>query len=490
MRWTIRGKLAVIVLSTAVLQAILVAVDLEQERRERASLAAIERDYLPLIDLGNDAQRRFTDLTRKLEDAASAQDLAAVEATRGDEAALIAELGHAPPIVPRDALLALDQAIDRWYLAATDVSRRLIRGESGLELTADIARMQAFQRQAQAGIQSTVVLDRGKLSSAFREVRRLISEAWLLRMLIRIGLVVLVLLLAVGLALQIVRSLGALAAGFERFGRGEFVTAVEVRGDDELSEVARLANRMAANLEDLNRKLQARQAELERVNHEIEAFNYSVSHDLRAPLRAIDGFSAAVVEDYAQALPPKGQDYLHRVRAAAQHMAELIDDILRLSRVTRAELRRSRVDVTEMARSIGEELARAAPERTVQLDVAPGLTVFADARMLRIALENLLSNAWKFTSKAARPRIEVGQRPEGPGFFVKDNGAGFDMAYVDKLFTPFSRLHTTDEFPGTGIGLATVQRIIHRHGGQVSARAAVDRGATFFVELPGDDKEG
>ncbi len=490
-RWTVRSKLVAIVLLTATLQTTLLLVDLVQKQRVRADLAAIERDYLPLVDLGNDVERQFVALIKSLEDAVAAQDLSALAATRADEAALLARLEQAPQSVNRTALHGLERTIDAWYARALDVSRRLVQGESGLTLTDDIARMQGLQRAVEAGIQSTVMLDRSRLAQAFQEARRLLAEASLLRMLLRIASTLAVLVIGIGLARQIVRSLAALGQGFERFGRGEFEVPVEVRGDDELSDVAKLANRMAKNLDELNLRLRARQAELERTNREIEAFSYSVSHDLRAPLRSIDGFSAALLEDYGGKLPPEGQDYLRRVRAAAQRMAQLIDDILRLSRVTRAQLHRTRVDVTQLARSVGEELARAEPERTVALDVADGLAVRADAQLLRIVLENLLGNAWKFTGKVEEPRVEV--RPaatEGlEGFSVRDNGAGFEMSQAQKLFTPFQRLHGMSEFPGTGIGLATVQRIVHSHGGRVWAEGAVNRGATFFVALPRDEPD-
>lgn len=227
-------------------------------------------------------------------------------------------------------------------------------------------------------------------------------------------------------------------------------------------------------------------------NKELEAFSYSVSHDLRAPLRAIDGFSQALVEDCADTLPVQGQDHLRRIRAAAQRMAELIDDLLRLSRVSRAEFRRERVDLSAMFISVIGELRRSDPERVVDVRVASSITAFADPRLIRITLENLVGNAWKFTAKTAGPVIELGVRSEAGErvYFVRDNGAGFDMKYVDRLFGAFQRLHTDKEFPGTGIGLATVQRIIHRHGGRIWVDAAVGQGACFQFTLPDDTSGG
>jgi signal transduction histidine kinase len=227
-------------------------------------------------------------------------------------------------------------------------------------------------------------------------------------------------------------------------------------------------------------------ADLQAVNKELEAFSHSVSHDLRAPLRAIDGFSQALLEDYAGKLDAEGQGYLQRVRAASQRMAQLIDDLLNLSRVTRAEMHRDDVDLTAMAREVAEELRKTEPGREADLIIAVGLRASGDERLLRVVLVNLLGNAWKFTNKRPRARIEFGMTgQEGKrAYLVRDDGVGFDMAYVGKLFGAFQRLHSADEFPGTGIGLATVQRIIHRHGGRVWAEGAVEQGATFYFTLP------
>ena len=225
--------------------------------------------------------------------------------------------------------------------------------------------------------------------------------------------------------------------------------------------------------------------ELERKNKELEAFSYSVSHDLRAPLRSIDGFSQALLEDYADRLDARGQDYLRRVRAAAQRMAELIDDLLQLSRVGRSELRRDRVDLAQLARSVLAELQSHEPERTVEARIQDRLPVEVDARLMKIVLDNLLGNAWKFTSHTQSPMIELGvdELATGPAYFIRDNGVGFDMKYADKLFGVFQRLHKQEEFPGTGIGLATVQRIIDRHGGRVWAESEPGAGAKFSFTL-------
>ncbi|HHJ16171.1 MAG TPA: PAS domain S-box protein [Gammaproteobacteria bacterium] len=228
-----------------------------------------------------------------------------------------------------------------------------------------------------------------------------------------------------------------------------------------------------------------RTRELEAANRELEAFAYSVSHDLRAPLRAIDGFSHALEEDCAEAVGEAGRDYLRRVRAASQHMGELIDDILQLSRVTRGELQWSEIDLSQQAAAVVERLQEAQPGHRVEVQVAPGMRVAGDSTLLVVVLENLIGNAWKYTGEKEQACIEIGMLEQNGErvYFVKDNGAGFDMLYSDKLFGIFQRLHRADEFEGTGIGLATVQRIVERHNGRVWADAEVGRGATFFFTL-------
>ena len=227
--------------------------------------------------------------------------------------------------------------------------------------------------------------------------------------------------------------------------------------------------------------LREREAALDAANKELEAFSYSVSHDLRAPLRSIDGFSQALIEDYADRIDAAGRGYLQRVRAATQRMGVLIDDLLNLSRVTRSPLRRAQVNLSGLAQSIAQDLQRTQRERAVQFVIAPDLEDDCDANLMRIVLENLLGNAWKFTARHATARIEFGRN--GETYFVRDDGAGFDPAYKAKLFGAFQRLHHTNDFAGTGIGLATVHRIIRRHGGRVSAEGAPEKGATFSFTL-------
>jgi PAS domain S-box-containing protein len=271
----------------------------------------------------------------------------------------------------------------------------------------------------------------------------------------------------------------ALADG--RTGIGGYVRDVTEQRHAE-AEIRRLAT-------DLERRVDQRTAQLEATNRELESFAYSISHDLRSPLRALDGFSEILLQDYSETLDDAGRDYLRRIKGAANHMAGLMDGLLQLSRLNRDGLDFTDVDLSALAGSFVAELRERDPARDVVVDIAPGLVARADPKLMRVVLENLLGNAWKFTARHEKARIEFGadQTDGGTTFYVRDDGAGFDMRYAKNLFGAFQRLHTPDQFEGTGIGLATVQRVVHRHGGTVWAEGEVEKGATFWFTLEPPD---
>lgn len=323
------------------------------------------------------------------------------------------------------------------------------------------------------------------------------------------------------LARAIARPIQELVAVAQRVSVGDFTARASARHQAELGLLATVFNGMIGRLQHwyqdlekevtertralkaseeevrrlnagLEKRVAERTAELEGVNRELEAFSYSVSHDLRAPLRAIDGFSQIVLDDCAGEMDDKRKEYLGRIRQNAGQMARLIDDLLRLSRLTRMELHHEEVNLSDLVSGVARELQEHEPDRVIEWRIAPGLKARGDRALLLIALQNLLGNAVKYTSRRERAIIEVSQMPsDGEAVFVvRDNGAGFDMAYASRLFTPFQRLHSTGEFLGTGIGLAIVDRIIRRHGGRIWAEAVVEQGAAFYFSLPEGGKNG
>nr|AOR51146.1 histidine kinase [uncultured bacterium pAY4-1]AOR51206.1 histidine kinase [uncultured bacterium pAY4-2] len=333
-------------------------------------------------------------------------------------------------------------------------------------------------------------LDRNAID---REVRPLLIA----NLMISLSVIAVGILLAIILARRTTRDVDALVQALRRYGEGS--SAGEESINAESSEVTELIasfkslaaarNQAKAELLALNTELEERvrdrTAQLAAANQELDAFAYSVSHDLRAPLRGIDGFSLALVEDFGDALSAEGKDYLRRIRAGCGRMGTLIDDLLYLSRLARNPLRREVVDLSLLARQVADELQQLDPARQIDWVIAPELLTVADPSLIRAVLDNLLGNAWKFTGKQGQARIEFGGFMQGDEevYFVKDNGAGFDMLYADKLFKVFQRLHKVEEFDGSGIGLATVQRVIQRHGGRVWAQGEIGQGATFYFSL-------
>jgi signal transduction histidine kinase len=307
-----------------------------------------------------------------------------------------------------------------------------------------------------------------------------------------VAIIVFVSLLALYLMQQIERPAQALARLAAAVATGQVERRAETAGPEEFRAVAVQFNRMLDAHSRHQAAIQEYARQLEIANQELESFAYSVSHDLRAHLRALDGYGDMLQSGYGDQLDEQGSHYLERMLAAGRRMGQLIEDLLKLSRVSRQEMRIGRVNLSDLTRDIVTELQQRTPQRPVTIKIADNCVASGDERLLRIALENLLENAWKFTSKNVQAQVEFGCAPQAEEdnvFFVCDNGIGFDMAYSKKLFGAFQRLHSAEEFPGTGIGLATVQRVIQRHGGRVWAESAAQQGATFFFTLPGRVEE-
>jgi signal transduction histidine kinase len=494
-RLKFRQRIALLVALAGVALVILALVTVVLGRRNERELVGIETRYVPLIEVDRDLERLAAETTKALEDAAAAAEEGTLEVADRTNAELHARIAAGSETIihnggdPR----ALSAAFTAYYTKARAVSAAIIAGRAPASLAVEVQDMAAARAAFESLRESAATPDRARLAAAFQSARAAYRESLIIDIAVATIALLVMGLLSWLIVRSAARSLTAVAHGVERIAQGDLDHPIEVTSEDEFGALAREANRTAERLREYREQERALLAEAQRQTraaetaaNELEAFSYSVSHDLRAPLRAIDGFSQAIAEDEAERLSPKGLDYLKRIRAGAQRMAELIDDMLRLSKVSRAEFKKERVDLAQIAASVVATLRRTDPDREVTFTIPDQITADADARLIKIALENLLGNAWKFTTKTEAPAIEVSVTEEAGErvYVVRDNGAGFDMKYADALFGAFRRLHTDKEFPGTGIGLATVQRIVHRHGGRIWAEAAVGKGATFRFTLP------
>jgi signal transduction histidine kinase len=389
-------------------------------------------------------------------------------------------------VAARPALQAplqdLEEALDRWRTHAEKVEI-LARGHGLDAAAAAVASGEGSDLfDAARARASELVTTIERLADAARQESQHAYDRFVRVVAITlVGVLTVVVALSVFLSRWITRPVERLASSVERIGTGNLDQQVDVSGPAELVRIGSAVEDMRERLVTQISQTEQAAADLAEANAELETFSYSVSHDLRAPLRAIDGFSRALLEDAGDQLDEVAQGHFARIRAATLRMATLIDDLLQLSRLSRMAPVLGDVDVSANAQSVIDDLRAAEPERAVEVTIQPGLHALADPALANVVLENLLGNAWKFTANEDDARIELVGEGGAPDtiFAVVDNGAGFDQAYADKLFAPFQRLHTDREFPGTGIGLATVARVVRRHGGSIAASGQVGHGATI-----------
>ncbi len=471
MRFTLRAKLLTIVITSTLAFGILIAAGFILSNRLEKQLDKIQAHYIPIIELGPRLEADFEHIHRSFQDSVASQDWEALEKTEVLKNNFLSDLNAAGNVVEPSQALELANSIEDYFTSAYDVSKRLLLQETGVSLVTAMVEMQAKQARTSALLKKSATLDRTKLMEAFATISK--TQAASARILIGVSLscLVLVTFLILGLSRSVLTSVTGLSKGLRRFGQGEFDQSILIARHDELGDVAEEANQMADRIRGLLKDL--------------ESFSYSVAHDLRAPLRSIQGFSAILMEDHGSTLSEDAKSSLDRVIKAAKKMGQLIDSLLNLSRMSRKEMTKRQVDLSTIAQEIVNDLRNADPQRQVSVTIQPGVMVKGDPELLQVVLTNLVGNAWKYSAKKPDASIQFGEKlSDGHRvYFVRDNGAGFDMQHAEKLFGTFQRLHTNDEFEGIGIGLATAHGIIHRHGGAIWAEAKPQEGATFYFTL-------
>jgi signal transduction histidine kinase len=450
---------------------ILLLINRAIDQKIMADLSVVQNKYIPFIESGPLVIGRFDRVKRDLQDAVASRDSDTLKGTRAlfgqfEESLSKVSLGSDSKKVE-----AAKQAASSYYSAAYRVSRRLMSGETGVGIVAAMKSMQSKQLEAETLIKEVTAFDQKTLAAVFSEIDQNQRSAAHLQRGVVVFCLIFVTVFALWIGRGVLRSISLLSIGLGRFGVGDFTQPIKGQGHDELGEVADRANEMALRIKTLM--------------EELGSFSYSVAHDLRAPVRTIQGFGKMVLDDHGPSLPEEGRKALSRVVAGGEKMGLLIDGLLSLSQITRKEIVKTKTDLSSIATMVFTALQESDSNRNVQWTIAPGCIAQGDPGLIQVILTNLLGNAWKFTKKKPSAQIEFGQTlKEGKTtFFVKDNGAGFDMKYTNKLFGTFQRLHSTTEFEGTGIGLATVQRVVQRHGGQIWAESVIDQGTTFFFTL-------
>jgi signal transduction histidine kinase len=490
---TVRGKLLLIAAVSVLAFLLIVAAGVASSLLTKRELDSVEARYVPLLELHPKLSADFERMTRAFQDAVAAQDADALDETEHLEKEFMAHLEAARSALPPGGENRVRTAVHDYYTAAFAVSKRLLAQETGEALIASMQTMQDRQRHAIEELKAVTAFDRAKLTDAIQSIRN--AQRWdgFVRLVTAVVCMILVLVLSLRIVRGILRSLTELSAGLARFGEGRFNREIAIVAADELGAVAASANLMADRLRQLieqrdkqAQELEERGRQLELANKELDGFSYSVSHDLRAPLRAIDGFTRILLEDYGEKLDAEGHRIAGIISNNTKKMGQLIDDLLAFSRMGRKSVDWVDVDMEKIVRTVFDDAIALEPERSIELSIGTMPPVVGDPALLRQVWQNLIANAVKYTRKQPKARIEVsGSASEREvAYSVKDNGVGFDSQYAGKLFGVFQRLHAANEFEGTGVGLALVSRIVQRHGGRVWAEGKLGEGATFSFALP------
>ncbi len=383
----------------------------------------------------------------------------------------------------------INEAIAFWTQGDSDIAELQTVGDQiHHEMTSrsmSLMRLERLLKQVQEINAKVTPLENG-FSSTLGQGARWVTHVLFVAMALTTGIFLAVtLVISYQISRHLCDEIDHLRHGAARIANGDYNVTFTIGSKDEIGELALSFQQMVVQRQRVEKLKDELYANVVSVNKELEAFSYSVSHDLRTPLRAIDGFSKELLDNCPTTLDERSREDLGRIRAATKRMGQIIDDLLELSHLSRSEFKSEKVDLSAMVREIAQKLTDVTPSRAVEFAIAPQVIAEGDPGLLRIALENLIQNSWKFTQRQEQPKIEFGVFDQDlkNEFFVRDNGAGFNMAYAEKLFKPFQRLHDPKEFPGTGIGLAIVQRIIHRHGGKIWAEAEENHGAAFYFTL-------
>ncbi len=471
MRFSFRVKLLSIVATSALAFCILVFVSIILTSQMVTETADIQKKYIPLLEYGPLIKIDFEKMQQGFQDSVAVQDLSALKDVLSKKEKLLSDLNLVNNVIDPNQIERIKKSINDYYIEAENISNRMIRGQTGLSFANAIKEMQEKRAELHRLIDESVTLDKSKLIYAFGSISKAHAANGRILIIVSIVCLILVTLFSLVLSRSVLRSFTNLSDGFKRFGQGEFSIPISIASHDELEDLATDANNMAKRIRGLLK--------------ELESFSYSVAHDLRAPLRGILGFSTIVLDEHKDDFSADTKEFIVRINNTAKRMGQLIDSLLNFSRLARKEIKKQDVNASEIAKNIISDLQSSNPTRKVKIEIENNITVQADPQLLQIVLVNLIGNAWKFTSKVADAKIIFGTsiQKNKKTCFVKDNGAGFDMQYANKLFGTFQRLHSNEEFEGTGIGLATVQSIIVRHGGEIWAESKPNEGATFYFSV-------